>query len=72
MRLPNLPLLRKTLPKRPLLITLLPEITLLLVMTLLLTPEPDTCEKFFFLFGSLLCFGLFVNLTSEQFLFNPF
>ena len=55
MRLPNLPLLRSTLLKR------------LLLMTLLLSPKPNTCE---FFFGSLSCFGLFVNLILEQFLFN--
>ena len=36
-------------------------------MTLLLSPKPNTCE---FFFGSLSCFGLFVNLILEQFLFN--
>ena len=55
MRLPNLPLLRSTLLKG------------LLLMTLLLSPKPNTCE---FFFGSLSCFGLFVNLILEQFLFN--
>ena len=52
---------------------------LLLMMPLLVTMlslmlEFTTCERFsslfFFFFGCPLCFGLFVNLISEQFLSN--
>ena len=42
MRLPNLLLLRITLLKRPPLMMLPPPLS---IKTLLLTPEPDTCEK---------------------------
>ena len=51
---------------------------LLLMMPLLVTMlslmlEFTTCERFsspFFFFGCPLCFGLFVNLISEQFSSN--